>query len=228
MEKGKIDNSSITSAKSDNDLIAEIQQSGNNDSYLELRSRYEKVYYRMCHKYLKSCATLGIKEEDILENMDFILFNSARTFDFSRNLKFSTWIANQARYFCLNSMRRGKKVVNTFNPFFNTSETNYDEDDPSNIEGELGRNYQVSKSDSYHTPEEDELTFLSEQADNLPDPVSRQIIHLRYGFKKKVSWREITNILKIDYNKCKEIHDTTLNILRNSLSRKCGFVFENS
>ena len=224
MEKGKSAEKISIADKSDNDLILAIQQTGHNDSYVELRRRYENVYYRMCHKYLKACLSLGIKEEDIIGNLDLILFNSAKSFDFARKLKFSTWIANQARYFCLNSMRRGKKVINTFNPAYNTSEID-NQDETGVLDAELGKIYTNQRSYLDSNLKEDEITFIHKEASEIADPVSKRILDLRYGSNKKVSWREITQILNLNYDICKSMHDKTIQSLREKISARCGLTF---
>lgn len=193
---------------SDNDLIRKIQETGDNDSYLELRARYENAYYSMCHRYLKSCVLLGIKEQDILENMDYVLFNSARTFDFSRKLKFSTWISNQARYFCLNSMRRSKRNLDNFNLALNTSEINTDEDNI--LEHELSKLTTDDNSDAV-----DHLKFILNE---IKDEKAVTVIKLRYQNKRKTSWDTISKKIGISYESCKLLHDMTLSDLRKKMN----------
>ena len=196
-------------AVADEDLIKKIQETGDNDSYLELRERYQKAYYSMCHRYLKSCKTIGIKEEDILDNMDYILFNSARTFDFSRKLKFSTWISNQARYFCLNSMRRGKKVMDNFNSFIELNPTEA-EDEVNSFEQEMYKNYEVPNTDNVN-----EVRYLF---NSIADQQTTEIIRLRYQNHKKTSWGEISKRLKIHYDMCKTLHDNAIENFRKQMN----------
>lgn len=193
----------------DYELIKNIQLTGCNHSYIELRGRYEKVYYSICHKYLKACVSLGLKEEDILGNMDYMMFYAARTFDFSRKLKFSTWIANQARYFCLNSMRRGKKDMNTFNTSLNTTEN--DEEQVHKLDKEIKNGYLKREF------KEDDLSFVSHMVSKIKDPVSQNILRLRYGQGRRVSWQEISATLNLNGGFCKKLHDRTLGMLKHKM-----------
>lgn len=200
---------SCLAAVTDNDLIQKIQEQGDNDAYLELRARYEKAYYSMCHKYLKACVTLGLKEEDILDNMDFVLFNSARSFDFSRKIKFSTWISNQARYFCLNSMRRGKRNMNNFNNCINTSEMN--EDENHTLEAAISKDYRTN----HNVDNLEEVKYLF---NNVSDPQAKQILELRYQNRRKTSWEKISKQLNINYNLCKSLHDNAIENFRTRMN----------
>lgn len=196
-------------AVADEDLIRKIQETGDNDSYLELRERYQNAYFSMCHRYLKSCKTIGIKEEDILDNMDYILFNSARTFDFSRKLKFSTWISNQARYFCLNSMRRGKRIMDNFNSFIEINPSDA-EDEPNSFEQEMYKLYEEPNTDNTN-----EVSYL---VNKIEDKQTAEIIKLRYQNHKKTSWGEISKKLKIHYDTCKFLHDNAIEKFREQMN----------
>lgn len=218
MEKGNktVKAVSACSNLTDYELIKLIQDSGDNDSYIELKTRYEKVYFSMCHRYLRAAATLGVKEEDILESVDYVLFNSARTFDFSRKLKFSTWLSNQARYLCLNSMRKGQKNMDFFNTNYNTTESN--EEETHKLENEM-------KKTSNRKLTEDNITFTSRYFDSLEDNLDKQILSLRYWQDKRISWRKIGEKFSLNGRVCKEIHDQAIMRIRDSIRHEP--VFEN-
>ena len=196
-------------AVTDEDLIRKIQETGDNDSYLELRERYQNAYYSMCHRYLKSCRTIGLKEEDILTNMDYILFNSARSFDFSRKLKFSTWLSNQARYFCLNSMRRGKRIMDNFNSFIEINSNN-EEDEVNSFEQEMYKTYEEPNTDNVN-----EVSYL---INKIEDKQTAEIIKLRYQNHKKTSWGEISKKMKLHYDVCKSLHDKAIENFRKQMN----------
>ena len=201
---------------SDYDLIAKIQQTGDNNAYIELKTRYERVFYSMCHKYLRACGQLGIREEDILENLDAILFKSAQTFDFARKLKFSTWIANQARYFCLNSMRKGKKTSTHINNTMNTSETNEEEAHFFEVKSE----HEADKSEAKNNS--DYIQFILSK---LKDSHSVNIMKLRYENPRKLSWNMIGQKMNLNPTICKKLHDKTLGLLKQKVLKNTCFDF---
>lgn len=196
---------SRSTAVTDEDLIRKIQETGDNDSYLELRERYQKAFYSMCHRYIKSCKSIGINEEDILSELDYVLFSSARTFDFSRKLKFSTWISNQTRYFCLNSMRKRKKTADNFN-FFIEIKPSEEGDEGNLLEREEFKAYQKSTNE-----DKDEVRHILSA---MKDSNVIEILRLRYQDRRKTPWALISKKMKLQYNDCKFLHDTAINNFR--------------
>ena len=55
----------------------------------------------------------GIFVDDVLNDKDYIIYQSAKSFDPTRKTKFSTWLGNQVRYYCLNKINKNKKYVTT-------------------------------------------------------------------------------------------------------------------
>ena len=96
----------------DIDLIKVISEENCDDCFKELVSRHENLYYKICHGYMTALKRSGVSSEDILSDKMFVFYNSLCSFDAGKNVKFSTWLANQARFHCLN------KISNTKNKFF--------------------------------------------------------------------------------------------------------------
>ncbi len=97
---------------SDVELIKLINEETCNDAFCELVSRHENLYYKVCHGYMNGLKRSGVSSEDILSDKMFVFYNSLSSFDADKNVKFSTWLANQARFHCLN------RISNTKNKFF--------------------------------------------------------------------------------------------------------------
>ena len=83
---------------SDVELIKLINEETCNDAFCELVSRHENLYYKVCHGYMNGLKRSGVSSEDILSDKMFIFYNSLSSFDADKNVKFSTWLANQARF----------------------------------------------------------------------------------------------------------------------------------
>ncbi len=98
---------------SDVELIKLINEETCNDAFCELVSRHENLYYKVCHGYMNGLKRSGVSSEDILSDKMFVFYNSLSSFDADKNVKFSTWLANQARFHCLN------RISNTKNKFLN-------------------------------------------------------------------------------------------------------------
>jgi len=97
---------------SDNELILKIKEDSSNDLFRELMERHENLYYKVCHGYTNALKKTGFSLEDILSDKMYVFFSSVSSFDPEKKVKFSTWLANQTRFNCLN------KISSTKNKFF--------------------------------------------------------------------------------------------------------------
>ena len=61
-------------------------------------SRYSKSFY---------ANNIDIAEASTDKNL--IIWNSAKSFSAEKNVKFSTWLANQVKYNCLNALNKKSK-----------------------------------------------------------------------------------------------------------------------
>jgi DNA-directed RNA polymerase specialized sigma subunit len=74
----------------------------------------------------------SINLDDVNESKDWIIYSSILSFDTDKGAKFSTWLANQVKYFCLNLKNKTSKYVQTesdtieylINNFYNSSDSN--------------------------------------------------------------------------------------------------------
>src|SRR5690349_20438133 len=87
----------------DDQLIHNIKSQNDSDSFLELKSRHEKLFYSICSSYCSKVRML--KYEDVIENCDFILNKAIQSYENNKKTKFSSWLGNQSRYFCLNTIK---------------------------------------------------------------------------------------------------------------------------
>lgn len=92
------------------DLI-KAAKNGDSNSTRELIEMHSGICMDVFKKYTYNSACPSFVKDDILSSKDFIIFNSIRSFDPSHGSKFSTWLANQARYYCLNSINKNKKNI---------------------------------------------------------------------------------------------------------------------
>jgi len=64
-------------------------------------------------KYVNLPNLCGFITEEIVSSKDYIIYNSAKTYNPDMGSKFSTWLSNQTRYFCLNCINKNNKLVPT-------------------------------------------------------------------------------------------------------------------
>lgn len=83
----------------DETLIKKVINSQCNDSLKELVNRHSGMIFNIGKKYCSNC-NLDIHE--LNDNKYWIIFNAAKSFNSEKGTKFSTWLGNQIRFFCLN------------------------------------------------------------------------------------------------------------------------------
>jgi RNA polymerase sigma factor (sigma-70 family) len=93
---------------SDKALIKKILDYQCNDSLKKLVDRHNGMIFNIGKKYCTSC-NLDINE--LNDNKYWIIFNAAKSFNSEKGSKFSTWLGNQIRFFCLNYKNKNSKLV---------------------------------------------------------------------------------------------------------------------
>ena len=101
---------------SDSRLISKIKNESCNDSFRELVSRHENLYYKICHGYVNALKKVGVSTEDILADKLFVFFTSVSSFKSDKKVKFSTWLASQVENLTfLSLLKEETEVKNTNN-----------------------------------------------------------------------------------------------------------------
>ena len=93
---------------------------GDNNSIKALIDKHSGICVDVYKKYINLPNVSGFISEDIISSKDYIIYNSAKTFDPTKGSKFSTWLANQTRYFCLNSINKSNKLIPVEDKLLNT------------------------------------------------------------------------------------------------------------
>lgn len=173
--------------------LIKSSKEGSSESFIALTISYGDLFYKICHKYRTAMEKNGILFDEILEEKHNLLFKCVRTYDSSHGAKFSTWVANQTRYFCLNRLLKFKNRIKEDNFDFDTLSSPIDEKrfDPELLKGVE--------------------SFIK----SLEDSRSAEIFKLRYGAERKnTGWREIGKKLHISSVTARKIHNKALSLIR--------------
>ena len=127
---------------------------------------------------------------------NLIIWNSAKTFNTEKNVKFSTWLANQVKYSCLNEINKKSK------------------DRLVTLEDDM--------LDVLKEPPEEEDSGIFEYTNNilkqLRDNRIQNIFSMRYSKEvKKPSWSLIAKRLDISTQTAINLHNRGLEILRKKI-----------
>jgi len=105
-------NTQLSELEEDLSLI-NLAKDGDNNSIQKLIDKHSGICVDVYKKYINLPNVSGFVSDDIISSKDYIIYNSAKTYDPSRGSKFSTWLANQTKYYCLNSINKYGKLIPT-------------------------------------------------------------------------------------------------------------------
>lgn len=173
--------------------LINASKAGSSESFTVLNDSYGDLFYKICHKYRISLERSGVSFDEILEEKENLLFKCVRSYDPSHGAKFSTWVANQSRYFCLNKLLKFKNQVKEDDFDFDTL-------------GSLPENKNI---------DHDLLKKVEQIVNDLGDKRAFKIFKLRYGAERKnMGWKHIGKKLHISSVTARKIHNKALSLIK--------------
>lgn len=91
--------------------LISMARNGDNSALLSLIEKHSGICVETYKKYINLPTVSGFVSDEIISSKDYIIYNSAKTFDPSMGAKFSTWLANQTRFYCLNCINKYGKLI---------------------------------------------------------------------------------------------------------------------
>lgn len=91
--------------------LINLAKEGDNHSLKQIIDQHSGICVNIYKKYTNISSISGVTRDDIESSKDYIIFNSVKSYDPSRGSKFSTWLANQTRFYCLNSINKNKNLT---------------------------------------------------------------------------------------------------------------------
>jgi RNA polymerase sigma factor (sigma-70 family) len=186
----------------DIDLINKVKKESNSDALKELENRHTGIFNQMVKKYYKHLIDFGANPDDIINDKLFVIYKSALNFNPDKNVKFSTWLGNQARYYCLNCINKQTNTISM---------------DNINIKNVIENNQIKYEKDISINKENSDLIFSI--LDRIKDDRISKIFKLRYFNNKKLtSWNKISKKLKISTQTAINLHNKGKLLLKNKLT----------
>ncbi len=186
----------------DIDLINKVKKESNSDALKELENRHTGIFNQMVKKYYKHLIDFGANPDDIINDKLFVIYKSALNFDPDKNVKFSTWLGNQARYYCLNCINKQTNTISM---------------DNINMQNVIENNQIKYEKDISINKENSDLIFSI--LDRIKDERISRVFKLRYFNNKKLtSWNKISKKLKISTQTAINLHNKGKLLLKNKLT----------
>ena len=98
----------MSSMQSDLSLIFNIKETNDEDSLLELIDRHSGIFHSMVNQFM-SHPQCSLDKSQLVGEKDSTIYSSALNYDPDRKTKFSTHLANQTKWKCLNIINKKKK-----------------------------------------------------------------------------------------------------------------------
>ena len=193
MEKDLTDDR-IVAVDSDYTLISNIQEENDEDSLLEIIDRHSGIFHTMVNQFM-SHPHCSLYKSLLVGEKDSTIYSAALNYDPTRKTKFSTHLANQTKWKCLNILNKKKK-----NKEFQLDDnSNYDEPFSDGFLREIDKGEAFSLFNKCLKKEKDERV--------------KKIIDLRYGVdnNKLTPWRKIAEKLDMSIQGCINIHNRFIN-----------------
>lgn len=185
----------------DADLIKKIKLHSCNDSLKELISRHSGICFSMGKKFLSSSS---LHMQDLTDNKDWIIYSSAISFDCEKGVKFSTWLANQVKFFCLNIKNKTSRYIDT---------------ESDTIEFLVN---QYHNANSENPNKKETINMLLDILDQIKDKNIKKAIHYRYFSKKDkiLNYSEIGEILNVTPQTALNWHNKFISLAKKKLTSK--------
>ena len=183
--------------ESDLSLINKIKKSGDDSCLVELINRHSGIYVYIVDKYTKN-RNYSINRDLILDDKDYTIYKSALDYNPDKNSKFSTFLANQTKWKCLNAINalKNKRFTSIDKVYSRVSE----EDDSCEM---------LSKMEAFDV--------FNDMLEKESDPRVKKIIDIRYNTtnNKLIPWKKASEELNLSIQGCINIHNRFIKKVKN-------------
>lgn len=184
-------------------LIKKIKKDNCSESIKELENMHGGLCVKIIKKYINQLNSKNFSIEDMLKDKTYVVYQSALSFDPKKNVKYSTWLGNQIRYFCLNTLNKNKNNLCL---------------DNENIRY-LVEKKQIEENNTQM--DQSKLDHIFDIIHNMKDKRIEKIFKMRYFDSKKLnSWNAIGEKLHISTQTAINIHNKALEFLNKKITSK--------
>lgn len=184
----------------DTELAKNVKLNSCNSSLKELIHRHSALCVDICKKYTPALQASGVSVDDVYKDKDYIVYKSALSFNPDKNVKFSTWLGNQVRYYCLNSINKNGTLLSV-----DTDHLDY-----------LSSQKEDLNEKKYDLEIEYVFTILSK----LKDSRIKDVFNYRYfkTNKNKMPWSEIALKMGVSTQTAINLHKRGIKILNKKMN----------
>ena len=175
---------------SDLTLIKNLKSTRDEGSLLQLIERHSGIYHSMVNHFM-SHPQNTLDKSQMVDEKDSTIYSAALNYDPTRKTKFSTHLANQTKWKCLNLLNKNKRMREFF---IDEGESHFE---PS-CESFLSN---LSKGEAF--------SLFQKCLEKEKDERVKKIVDMRYDGpdNKLIPWRTISEELNMSIQGCINIHN---------------------
>tara|TARA_Y100001938_G_scaffold19271_1_gene23983 strand:+ start:759 stop:1361 length:603 start_codon:yes stop_codon:yes gene_type:complete len=192
----------------DEELVLRVKEYKCNESLEKLISKHSPLCFNIYKRYSSTLSKFsgGLTSSEMKNEKDFIIYKSCISYNPSKKVKFSTWLGNFARYYCLNQINKNKNLISM---------------EDSDLEFYIDkRNNEESVNLFSEVPElfrEYVLNILYQ----IKDERIAEVFRLRYfSGENKKTWNSVSTKLGISIQTAINLHSKGISILKNKIKSK--------
>lgn len=185
---------------SDLSLINNVKNNNDSVSLQELIDRHSGIYIDIVNRTVSDTCEF-MNKKDILLDKEYSIYSAALKYQPDRNTKFSTYLANETRWRCLNMFNKNKKMIH----------------EPLDDSIKLRKSSENFISD---IQQKEIINKIIELAHENPDKRIKKILDMRYsfGYNKTHSWKEISEDLNMSIQGCIDIHNKFIHKIKKEIT----------
>lgn len=178
----------------DEQLVEKIKKDADSDAIETLLERHGPLVIHTIGKYSKPLESHGLSTEDLVDEKHFLIYSAANSFNPTKGVKVSTWIASSVRYYVLTLLRKveRKPTVPLNEDIFKIAQ------------------------------DSDEGIVLSaiQSLDNYGDRRVKKVFDIRYFSrdKKPCSWKSVAKTMGLTVKTVQLLHQRGLNTILNEIN----------
>lgn len=178
-------------------LISNIKNNNCNDSLIALVNRHSGICFNIGKKFATHC---NLSLQDLSDNKYWIIYNAAMSFKDNKGSKFSTWLGNQVRFFCLNFKNKNNKLCPT---------------EDGVLEFLINKNH-YNKTNN----KQEIIDVIIDLFHQINDPNTKKAIYYRYFSNKNriLNYSEIAEILKVTPQTVLNWHNKFIKLAKKKLT----------
>lgn len=188
--------------KTDLYLINQVKNHQCSASLSELISRHTPLCFKIYKKYSPSFNVKNIDIQEVFQQKDYVIYKSALSYKNCKKVKFSTWLGNQIRYQCLNTINKKEDIM-----YLDTLELHF----------LIDKNQSDTNNDKLTELRE----YINSLLDQLKDNRISKIFNMRYfETESNQTWTKIGKRLNMSTQNAINLHNKGVQILKNKLTSK--------